>query len=157
MEKLKEKYIRLSNIFTLGLFRFYLAGRTMISPYEIDIYNHIKGIDKVLPSDFFDDLFQYIDAHPHRNQVIAFLEAVFQELIELAKSQIQFALEQIESFEKDESHADDVFHLRYDRICEGYYCSIGELNEMIDFFARVEEFEKCNTLVAIRKKYYGIG
>jgi len=43
---------------------------------------------------------------------------------------------------------------KYKNLLQGYYCSLDELNEMLEYFTGTEAFEKCEQIIKIKKKYY---
>jgi len=154
MLSLKEKYIKISSLFSVVLFQTYMNSLSMVDKDELELYAYIKGIQKVFPDKYFDDLFDYVDKNPKRQKLTLFLEQTFVQMLTLAREQLDTVGVELRKLYDQEGLPEQSLEEKYKNLLQGYYCSLDELNEMLEYFTGTEAFEKCEQIIKIKKKYY---
>jgi len=153
LEELKEKYVKISSLFSMGFFLSYFYKMEITDKDELELFNFMKGIKETSTKKYFEILFDFVDKHRKRGVFILFLKRVLQEMLYLAKSQLEFVTKELEKIEKEDDD-DKMFQKRYINLLKGYYCPLEELDEMLNYFTRLEAYEKCGKIMSIKTKYY---
>lgn len=154
MPSLKEKYKKLSSLFNIGLFINHLNKSPLDNKLMIELYNFIKAIQFKNVNDYFDLLFEFVEHHKNKSFYQKFLEDTFEDLLYSAKKQVEFVTHELEKLETEVDSPSDLYFKKFDMLKHGFYCTMDELDEMLDYFAKHDAFEICNEIVSIKKKYY---
>ena len=154
MKNLKGKYIKLSAMLSIGLFRSYINKVPLNDKITIELHDFIKNLEFKSTKEYFDTLFNYIENNKNRTVHLKFMENVFVGMLKTAKSQIEMISKEIEKLETDLEKPEDLYHKKLEMLKSGYYCAKEELDELLNHFTTIEEFEICNEIVHIKKRYY---
>lgn len=125
----------------------------IIDKDELDLFNYLKSIKENKPKNYFDILFDFVNNHRKRPIFKKFLKRIFEEMLHLAKHQLEFVTNELEKIEQ-EKNIDKIYQKRYLKLKKGFYCSLPELDEMLEYFTKIEAYEQCSKIIDIKDKYY---
>ena len=155
IESLKEKYIRISSLFTTGLFLTYMHQLTISDRDQTELFNRIKKMENFAdPNAYFSELFKFIDQHKKKSVFVRFMSETYNNLLDMAQKQINFLAKELDIILDQERNPAKKMNQRYEKLLQGYFCGKAELDEMLDFYSQIDEFEKCKKIAELKKKYY---
>lgn len=154
MKDLKQKYIKLCSLFSLDIFIGYVNRISLDDRYITNLYNNLTKIEAKTVPEYFDELFDYVENHKDKAAYRNILQNMFNEVINLARMQLQTVLDEIDKLEYEADEIRSKFKNRYEKLLRGYFCDREDLDAMLEYFTGQEEFEKCERIQQIKLKYY---
>ena len=154
MEELKQKYVKLSSLFSLMLFQSYATTLQLSKKEQMALYEFGRGIKEIMPKPYFDQLFGYIAQQPERAELLVFMSDTYSKILEMAQKQLSRVKGELDLLVE----AEDVKELGmddfYNKLLSGFYYSADKLDKMLAHYTEQEAFEKCEQIISIKRKYY---